>query len=98
MRCRAVRLVLAAWGGLLLVVVGVVMLTAAAAAAIHEGYAADAEGRGGNVLPAMVPMAFGLIAIVVGSIAQARRHRAVRGAESAPLDKGVGAHARADKE
>ncbi|RCK58304.1 hypothetical protein DTO57_08990 [Microbacterium sorbitolivorans] len=47
---------------------GALLLVAAAAAAIAEGYAADAQARGGNIIPALVIAGLGIASAIVGLV------------------------------
>lgn len=61
------------WVWVILTLAGIFLLILAPALAIYEGYASDAEMRGGNILPAVVVGLLGAIAIVLGLVAEARR-------------------------
>lgn len=52
--------------GILLIAVGVIVIVLAAGSAIAGGYAADASGEGGNLIPELIAATLGLAAVVVG--------------------------------
>lgn len=47
---------------------GALLLVVAAAAAIIEGYAADAQARSGNAIPALVIAGLGIASAIVGLV------------------------------
>lgn len=52
--------------GVLLIAVGIVVIVVAAWSAIAGGYAADASGEGGNLIPELIAATLGLGIVVVG--------------------------------
>lgn len=56
-----------------IVLIGIVVMGVACWLAVAEGVAADASGRGGNVVPYAVLFLFGALVAAVGAIGLLRR-------------------------
>jgi len=66
------------WIWLAVVTAGAGVMIAAGVSAIMEGYASDAEMRGGNIVPALIMGLLGVVLVLVGLCGQAQRLRAAR--------------------
>ena len=66
------------WIWVAVMVAGAGVILIAAASAIIEGFASDAEMRGGNIVPALTGGLLGAVLVLVGLYGQARRARAAR--------------------
>lgn len=62
-------------GPVLVTLFGAALVIAAMCVAIIEGYASDAELRGGNIVPAIMVGLVGLVCAVIGVLAFVKRTR-----------------------